>query len=145
MAKLTKQEVNALAAKAHREIEKKLEDVKNQLLEDYTPSNNYTKISTLLNDIFYRNKQIKTLQKEISSIFSEAYDLYKTVTGCHLCPSSINSYKEIDYLLNNIKLEEITVKSCPSIDEVKEDIIIASIDNDFDANQCIKDIVANYI
>lgn len=144
MAKLTKQEVNALAAKAHREIEKNLKDIKNKLLEDYTPSTNYTKISTLLNDILYRNKQIKTLQKEVSSLFSEVYDLYEIVTGCRIY-SSIDSYKDIDRLLNNIKLEETTVKSCPSIDEVKENIIIASIDNDFDAQECIKNIVTNYI
>lgn len=145
MAKLTKQEVNALAAKACREINKKRDESRNELLKNYVPSANYKKMQTILEDILYRNKEIAKLQKENSELYGKFYDLHETITGKRTCYVSIDNYSGIDHILQIIKEKEIGVTPHPDIDEIKEEIIISSIDESFDANQCIKDIVANYI
>lgn len=145
MAKLTKQEVNALAAKACREINKRREESRNELLKNYVPSANYKKMQKLLEDILYRSKEITKLQKENSELYNKFYDLHETIMGQRTCYLSIDNFSRIDHILQIIKEKEIGVTPHPDIDEIKEEIIISSIDESFDANQCIKDIVSNYI
>lgn len=144
MAKLSKQEINALASKAHREINQKLDEVKNKLLEEYVPSPTYKNIQTVLEDILYRSKEVNKLNKEIQVLYDKFYNLSKSIFGNKIY-GNIDSYEIIDALLKKVKENEIEVILYPSIDEIKEDIIIASIDEEFNANQCIKDITLKYI
>ena len=144
MAKLTKQEVNALAAKAYREINKRRDESRNELLKNYVPSANYKKMQKLLEDILYRNKEITKLQKENSELYDQFYDLYDKVTGSKICYITISNYSDVDTILHKIKEKEIGVAPYPVIDEIKEEIIISSIDEEFDATECINKIISLY-
>lgn len=144
MAKLSKQEINALASKAHREINQKLDEVKNKLLEEYVPSPTYKNIQTVLEDILYRSKEVNKLNKEIQVLYDKFHNLSKPIFKNKIY-ANIDSYEIIDALLKKVKENEIEFISYPSIDEIKEDIIIASINEEFNTNQCIKDIILKYI
>jgi Zn-dependent M32 family carboxypeptidase len=144
MAKLTKQEVNALAAKACREINKRRDASRNELLKNYVPSANYDKVQSLLEDILYRSKEIAKLQKENSKLYDQFYDLYDKITGSKICYMSISNYSDVDTILHRIKEKEIGVAPYPVIDEIKEEIIISSIDKEFDATECINKIISLY-
>jgi Zn-dependent M32 family carboxypeptidase len=144
MAKLTKQEVNALAAKACREISKRRDESRNELLKNYVPSANYKKMQKLLEDILYRNKEIAKLQKENAELYNKFYDLYDKITGSKVCYMSISNYSDVDTILHRIKEREIGVAPYPVIDEIKEEIIISSIDEEFDATECINKIISLY-
>lgn len=144
MAKLTKQEVNALAAKAYREINKRRDESRNELLKNYVPSANYDKVQSLLEDILYRSKEIAKLQKENSKLYDQFYDLYDKITGSKICYITISNYSDVDTILHRIKEKEIGVAPHPVIDEIKEEIIISSIDEAFDATECINKIISLY-
>lgn len=146
MAKLTKQEVNALASKAVREIQKKMQVKETKMLAEYEPSAVYKKTAELLENIMHRNKQMKVLSEEKSKMLdecrSESYKLY----GKNMwIDYDVQNYSTIDNILNGIKRAELKVEGCPSVDEIKDEIVIASIDDDFDAASCIESIVSKFI
>ena len=143
MAKLSKQEINALASKAHREINQKLDEVKNKLLEEYIPSSTYKNIQTVLEDILYRNKEIDKLNKEIQVLYDKFFNLSKPIFEKKIY-ANIDSYEIIDALLKKVKENEIEIISYPSIDEIKEDIIIASINEEFNAEEFIDSLIKKF-
>lgn len=143
MAKLSKQEINALASKAHRGINQKLDEVKNKLLEEYVPSPTYKNIQTVLEDILYRSKEVNKLNKEIQVLYDKFHNLSKAIFGNKIY-SIIDSYEIIDALLKRVKENEIKAISYPSIDEIKEDIIIASINEEFNAEEFIDSLIKKF-
>lgn len=144
MTKLNKQEVNALAAKALREIEQKIEDKRREKLKDYEPSTFYIKMKNLLEKIMYRNIQINTLEEEISELENECSSEFNKVFGRGWRNFSVSNHDGIDAYLDAIKEHEINVDKVPNIEILKEEIVIAAIDESFNVESCINNLVEKF-
>lgn len=146
MAKLTKQEVNALAAKAYREIIKKLEDKRKDLFKNYTPSATYTKMHDLLEKIMYRNIQMKVLIDETNELKDSFREIYRKEFGINRWINlDVSKNSEIDNILNDVKNLELDIEDEPTFESLKDEIVIASMGDDSDANTLIEKIVSKFI
>lgn len=144
MPKLTKQEVNAIAGKLHRDLEEKLRLEKLRAIHEYIPSKEYLEVENNL-------KRIQELKKEIARLEEE-----KRVLG-HKTNQVLDSleisrdywawWDNADYYgdyLERIIKKEVRVPSVPSIEELKDDITIAAIDSDFDVEDYLKTQLEKY-
>lgn len=144
MPKLTKQEVNAIAGKLHRDLEEKLRLEKLRAIHEYIPSKEYLEVENNL-------KRIQELKKEIARLEEE-----KRVLG-HKTNQILDSleisrdywawWDNADYYgdyLERIIKKEVRVPSVPSIEELKDDITIAAIDSDFNVEDYLKTQLEKY-
>ncbi len=139
MPKLTKQEVNAIAGKLHRNLEEKTRLEKLRAIHEYIPSSRYLKLQTNLQRIRDIHSQINSLNeeksclgKELNQILGELgirRDYWNWWDGCR-------EYQ--DEKLNEIVEVETKVPKIPSIEELKDDVTIAAIDSDFNVEEYLK-------
>lgn len=139
MPKLTKQEVNAIAGKLHRDLEEKVRLEKLRAIHEYIPSPRYLefqtnvqKIRDIHNQIDILNEERSCLGKELNQILDELgirRNYWNWWDGCR-------EYQ--DEKLNEIVEVETKVPKIPSIEELKDDITIAAIDSDFNVEEYLK-------
>lgn len=138
MSKLSKQEVNAIASKLHRELSEKIRLEGLRAIHEYIPSPLYTSIQ----DKFQR---IKEIQQSIEKLLEEQNLVVETISS-DLDKSNVNyprywynspsEYAET--ILDNIIKKETKTPNIPTIEELKDNIIIAAIDSDFDVDSYIE-------
>lgn len=140
MAKLNKQEVNAIAGKLHRELEKAAEESRKNAMRSYTPSESYTAIKDLLTQRDELNRQIAALKEQRDSIVGKAEiklrETYSIWWKAECTP--------VDEVCNLIIGKECQLKAVPSIDELKEDVTIAAIDDSFNTSSFIEEQLAKF-
>lgn len=139
MPKLTKQEVNAIAGKLHRDLEEKVRLEKLRAIHEYIPSPRYLefqtnvqKIRDIHNQIDILNEERSCLGKELNQILDELgirRNYWNWWDGCR-------EYQ--DEKLNEIVEVETKVPKIPSIEELKDDVTIAAIDSDFNVEEYLK-------
>lgn len=144
MPKLTKQEVNAIAGKLHRDLEEKLRLEKLRAIHEYIPSKEYLEVENNL-------KRIQELKKEIARLEEEKRVLgHKTnqvLDGLEISRDYWAWWDNADYYddyLERIIKKEVRVPSVPSIEELKDDITIAAIDSDFNVENYLKTQLEKY-
>ena len=135
MAKLNKQEVAAVASKLHRELLKVAEEKRKQVMEHYVPSETYSKVKELLEkrdslqaEIEQRAVQLKKINKEVSDV----------------SPFFIYSNDSKEEILNRILSDECKVPTVPSIEDLKDEVTIAAIDDSFDTLSFIENQIAKF-
>lgn len=135
MAKLNKQEVAAVASKLHRELLKVAEEKRKQVMEHYVPSETYSKVKELLEkrdslqaEIEQKADQLKKINKEVNDV--SLFFIY-----------SSDSKEEI---LNRILSDECKVPTVPSIEDLKDEVTIAAIDDSFDTLSFIENQIAKF-
>lgn len=138
MAKLNKQEVNAIANKIVRELTEKAEQDRLRYMSKYTPSPDYIKAETLINEYLKLSEEERHINEQKSRIYDEISNLRATL-GFNRYIFSVS--KEI---LNKIMDKEYGIKEIPSVESLKEDIVIAGIDDSFDVEKFIKDKLLEY-
>lgn len=139
MPKLTKQEVNAIAGKLHRDLEEKVRLEKLRAIHEYIPSPRYLefqtnvqKIRDIHNQIDILNEEKNRLGKELNRILDElgiSRDYWNWWD---------NKSVTYDERLEEIVKAETKVPEVPSIEELKDDITIAAIDSDFNVEEYLK-------
>lgn len=139
MPKLTKQEVNAIAGKLHRDLEEKIRLEKLRAIHEYIPSpkylefqNNLQKIKEIHNRIDALNEEKNRLGKILNQILDElgiSRDYWNWWD---------NRSVTCDEKLEEIVKAETKVHKVPSIEELKDDITIAAIDSDFNVKEYLK-------
>lgn len=129
MAKLNKQEVNAIANKLHRELSKKAEETKQQAMRDYIPSEVYSKVKTLLE----KRDQISAEQARLIKEYNEALN-----KANEICPFWIYSNDNAQETLYKIVKRECQLPDIPTVEELKDEVTIAAIDDDFDTDSYIE-------
>lgn len=87
MAKLNKQEVNAIAGKLHRELEKAAKESKENTMRSYTPNENYLAVKDLLTQRDELNRQIAALEEQIDEIVTKANENLQNNYGLWWQPS----------------------------------------------------------
>ena len=138
MAKLNKQEVNAIANKIVRELTEKAKQNRIKYISEYIPSYNYTKAETLINKYLDLSEEASRIIEQKEKIYNELSDFLYSLGFSRYCPVS----KEI---LNKIIDKEYKVKEIPSVESLKEDIVIAGIDDSFNVDEFIKGKLSEYI
>lgn len=139
MAKLNKQEVNAIASKLHRELTKAAKESRENAMRNYTPSKNYIIIKDLLTQRDELIQQINTLTEQKATILDTIENKLIEIYGTYWY-----STKSIEEVCNTIVSKECKLKSVPSIDELKEDVTIAAIDDSFDTASFIKEQLSKF-
>lgn len=138
MPKLTKQEVNAIAGKLHRDLEEKVRLEKLRAIHEYIPSPRYLEFQTNVQKIRDIHNQIDILNEEKNRLGKE---LNRVLDELGISRDYWNWWdKSVTY---DEKLEEIVkaetkVPKVPSIEELKDGITIAAIDSDFNVEEYLK-------
>lgn len=138
MSKLSKQEVNAIASKLHREIEEKIRLEKLRAIHEYIPSPEYTQVLSNLNRIEELTKEIKERRQELEVLGKEVNEILDNLTITYNYWRWWESSECYDSYLNKIIEKETHISKVPSIEELKDDIVIASIDSDFNVEDYLK-------
>ena len=144
MPKLTKQEVNAIAGKLHRDLEEKLRLEKLRAIHEYIPSKEYLEVQNNLKRIQELKKEIAKLEEEKSALGSKTN---KILDSLEISRDYWAWWDNADYYsdyLERIIKKEVRVPSVPSIEELKDDITIAAIDSDFDVEDYLKTQLEKY-
>lgn len=138
MPKLTKQEVNAIAGKLHRDLEEKIRLEKLRAIHEYIPSPKYLEFQTNLQKIKEIHSQIDSLNEEenrLSKALNQILDELGIPRDYWNWWDNRNNHDE---KLDEIVEAEVKVPSVPSIEELKDDITIAAIDSDFNVEEYLK-------
>lgn len=140
MAKLNKQEVNAIAGKLHRELEKSAAENRKRAMASYIPSEQYTEIKDLLAQRDEICKQIAELKEAYRAVVDKAETVLRDSYNIWWLAEN----KTANYICNEIVKHECKLKEVPSIDELKEDVTIAAIDDSFDTASFIEAQLAKF-
>lgn len=135
MAKLNKQEVAAVASKLHRELLKVAEEKRKQVMEHYVPSETYSKVKELL-------EKRDSLQAEIEQIADQLKKVNIKVN--EVSPFFIYRDDSKEEILNRILSDECKVPTVPSIEDLKDEVTIAAIDDSFDTLSFIENQIAKF-
>lgn len=143
MVKLNKQEINAIANKTIRELTNIKESNLKELLKKYKPSDEYLKLKEQLDKLVAINISIKSSCEQRDELVKSISTTTKAYTY-ELC--NAYTYEYPNKLLEGFKLKEIesALPSIPDITEIKEDITIAAIDEEFDVESFINKILSEY-
>lgn len=137
MAKLNKQEVNAIANKIVRELTEKARLNRLRYISEYIPSPDYVKAETLVNEYLKLSKEECRINDQKAKIYDELSNLLSSL--------GFNRYFTVsEEILKKIMDREYGVKEIPSVESLKEDIVIAGIDDIFDVEKFIKDKLSEY-
>ena len=138
MAKLNKQEVNAIANKIVRELTEQAKLNKLRYISEYIPSPTYLEMESLINEYNKLLKEQNEIEKKRAEVYKEVNELNDSL--------GFGSYLPVDErMLQRIMDKEYGVKEIPSVESLKEDIVIAGIDDTFDVEKFIKDELAEYV
>ena len=136
MAKLNKQEINAIASKVMKALGELYEANKLKYISEYTPSQNYKEMSALIDKYSELQKERMKIELEINTLYDKIRDI-KVSLG-------IQIYKANQDVLEEIINTEYPGKDIPSIESIKEDIIISNINDSFDVEKFIKEKLLEY-
>lgn len=138
MAKLNKQEVNAIANKIVRELTEQAKLNKLRYISEYIPSPTYLKMESLINEYNKLLKEQNEIEKKRAEVYKEVNELNDSL--------GFGSYLPVDErMLQRIMDKEYGVKEIPSVESLNDDIVIAGIDDIFDVEKFIKDKLAEYV
>lgn len=135
MAKLNKQEVSAVASKLQRELSKIAEVKRKYAMEHYAPSETYLKVKELLEKRDFLSEEYNRISSELDDIRWEANEV---------CPFHIYNGDDKEKVLNHILSDECKLLSVPSIEELKDDVTIAAIDDSFNTASFINEQIAKF-
>lgn len=133
MAKLNKSEIAAVAAKLRREISKGIEKKKEEILKNYTPSEEYKELEALYN-------KRDSIRAEIDRLEEEEENTINSINS--FCRNRLSWYfvgrdPKDRTLLKLIEREVSANFRIPDEEELKENVIIASIDDGFSTESFI--------
>lgn len=136
MAKLNKVEVEAIANKLHIALEKKNQEDYNKAVKNYKPSELYSQMKELL-------EEREAIQKEIYNLQQKEEKIWDKLT--EIRPFYFYRSDNVIDVLRKIISEECKITEVISVDELKNDIVIAAIDSDFDVNTFINDYITKNV
>lgn len=139
MAKLNKQEVHAIASKLHRELAKTAEEKRMNAIKNYNPSEGYNKVHSLLSERDDINAQIQALKDRKDEVEKAAEEELRNTYNMFWI-----SYKDTDMVMNKIIDQECQLQEVPDVDELKDEVTIAAIDDSFDTASFINEQLAKF-
>lgn len=145
MPKLTKQEVNAIAGKLHRDLEEKLRLERLRAIHEYIPSLEYLEFKAGLKKIKDINDKKRALDEEKYTIGERLNNILDRLGISRDCYNWWDNQDQLSRKkLEEIIKTEVKVPSVPSIEELKDDITIAAIDSDFNVEDYLRSQLEKY-
>ncbi len=139
MAKLNKQEVNAIAGKLHRELEKAAVAKREEAMKSYVPSEGYRKALELARKREVLQEQRDALDQEIDKLISDLGEHMNETYGMWYEGCTFS-----DKLKRKIIDKECSLGEVPEIEALKEDVTIAAIDDSFNTASFIEEQLAKF-
>lgn len=136
MAKLNKQEINAIASKVMKALKELYKVNKLKYISEYTPSQNYKEMSALIDEYLKLGKERMKLELKSNTLYDKIRSI-KVSLGIQTCGVNKDLLEEVMNL-------EYQGKDIPSIESIKEDIIISNINDSFDVERFIKEKLSEY-
>lgn len=143
MAKLNKQEINAIANKALRTLTKNSEEAELEAIKNYKPSEKYNELKIKLERLLEIKKIRDALEKEASVLANDVNNLM-AFGHSWIYSNSVHDESIIRRNLKDFIIHEIKIKPIPTLEELKEDITIAAIDEGFNAETFINSLIEKY-
>lgn len=137
MAKLNKQEVAAIAGKLHRELEKAAILQRQEAIKTYNPSELYQQAKELTSKRDEVLRQMEQLQAQKEEYVDQIERLFREKMGWWW-----KGRENADKLLHEVVETECSLKTVPSIDELKDNVTIAAIDDGFNTASFIEQQLA---
>ena len=144
MAKLNKQEINAIASKTLRMINESIEKSRDEQIKNYVPSNNYQIIKECLEKIKNYNLVIEEITENLRNEFKTFRETFKLYDIPEWSLKEIKNESRIESILHKFINGEIKLKELPTLEEIKEEITIGAIDENCDVNEVINSLVNKY-
>lgn len=143
MAKLNKQEINAIANKALRTLTKNSEEAELEAIKNYEPSEKYNELKIKLERLLEIKRTLDALEKEASVL---ANDINSLMPHSHswIYINNLRDEKKLNEYLEEFISHEVISNPIPTLEELKEDITIAAIDEEFDAESFINNLIEKY-
>ena len=135
MAKLSRQEVSAVASKLHRELSKAAKEMRERAMEHYVPSAVYSKVQELLEKRNLLLKEQDRIANELEAIMDNANEA---------CPFYIYNRDSKEKVLSRILSDECKLPAVPSVEELQDEVTIAAIGNNFNTASFIKEQLAKF-
>lgn len=132
MAKLSKNEIEAVANKAYRTLKETAEYNRNEAMKKYTPSEIYQRVTKIAEERDAANKIYAECVNELNKILKPEY-------SCWSCGE--DKIENLQYLIIN---KECKLSEVPSKESLIDDVTIAAIDRDFDTAKFIENLVAKF-
>ena len=136
MAKLTKQEVNAIAGKLQRELSENARLERMRAVSEYIPSPIYLELESVLASRDADVKKKSELESRINESTSRIHSILKRIGS--------RKYPWDDCLLEEVVEAEVRLPKIPTIEELKDEITIAAIDSEFNVDSYINEQIEKY-
>ena len=105
-------------------------------ISEYTPSQNYKEMSALIDEYLKLGKERMKLELKSNTLYDKIRSI-KVSLGIQTCGVNKDLLEEVMNL-------EYQGKDIPSIESIKEDIIISNINDSFDVERFIKEKLSEY-
>lgn len=138
MAKLSKQEVTAIANVLYKELVTITEKAREQAIANYIPSEQYLELEKLLEDRDYFEEE----SDRFHGLHNKAKDTIYTIVNKLKLDTPYYGSKE--KILNELINKEHSFSEVLSIEDLKNEVIIAAIDDSFDVSRFIGEQVAKF-
>lgn len=137
MAKLTNQEIKAVATKLRKLLEEKINLERLRVIHEYIPSPAYQKFDSLFKEHLHVLEQVRVLQKKSDSMMDEITSIFDKL-NIEYRKYELYDNKNLEKYSDKIIEAEVKIPEVPSLEDLKNDITIAGIDEAFDVDSYIK-------
>lgn len=131
--KLNKTQIEAIAAKAVRDIRTAFEAKCQKARESYTPSERYKHINELLDKADSLNKQLQEISDELHEV-RKAYN----VSGWSTDEILLNAIIDAELQIPSLNFSNIA-------EDIRTDLTINTIDSSFDPYKFIEETINKYV
>lgn len=137
MGKLSKHEINAIANKLRRELEERIRLKRLRAIYEYIPSPDYSFVEGAY-------KRIRHLNNQINDLYAEKCENEKKIQ--HILNKTLGFGANVHNEDNLTKIieAEINLPKIPSLEEIKDNMIIEAIDSEFDVEDYLRSQLEKY-
>ena len=138
MGVLNNSEIKAVANKILKKLQQLKEEKRQDLIDNYVPSDLYNELDGYLTQADYLKSEIDKCQKNVQYI-NKCID--QLISEHELKTKYFYDKQEI---LQSVIDKEYPVEELPTIEDLKQDLIIANITEGFDADKYITEQLEKY-
>lgn len=138
MGVLNSSEIKAVANKLLKELQQRNDDKRKEFVKSYIPSDLYNELEGYLAQRKYLDEEIEKCQKNLSYLNKCIEQL---ISEHNL---KIKYFYDSDEILQAVIDKEYPVEELPTIEDLRQDLIIANITEGFDVDKYITEQLEKY-
>jgi hypothetical protein len=133
-------EITAIANYLYPKIKAKVRESNKQKLRNYQPSETFIKLKAMFQKIEFLDSQRESLLSQIESVQRDICDILYDEYDYTDSPFTLKE----DHTFDLIKNKESGIIEAPNIDQITDDVIIASMNDDFSVKEFIKEELSKF-